>query len=342
MGCAGFWQNRELAEKKSKRITDLKKFFEKLERIKKSIYDCLEFAKLIQQDKIIDLVKFKGENSLSELNQRELKKEIQKQSLIIEKELNDFEKTVFLNGPYDQKNVFLSIFAGAGGVDAQDWTEILLRMYSRYALKKGWIAEIINHSKGMEAGMKSVVLEIKGEFAYGFLKNEAGVHRLVRISPFDAEKMRHTSFALVEVLPEITEEEVEINEKDLRIDTFLASGHGGQNVQKNETAVRIVHLPTNLIATCQSERSQLQNKERAMQVLKSKLYQYNQAEKQEEKDRLKGEFKSASWGNQIRSYVLQPYQMVKDLRSNYETDQVEDILNGNLEEIIESCLRFKK
>jgi len=342
MGCSGFWQNRELAEKKSKRITDLKKILEKWERIKKSIYDCLELGKLIQQDKMIDSVKFSEENSLTKFNQEELEIEIQKQSLIIKKELNDFEKIVFLNKPYDQENAFLSIFAGAGGVDAQDWTEILLRMYSRYALKKGWEAEIINHSKGMEAGMKSVVLEIKGKYAYGFLKNEAGVHRLVRISPFDAEKMRHTSFALVEVLPEITEEEVEINEKDLRIDTFLASGHGGQNVQKNETAVRIVHLPTNLIATCQSERSQLQNKERAMQVLKSKLYQYNQAEKQEEKDRLKGEFKSASWGNQIRSYVLQPYQMVKDLRSNYETDQVQDILNGNLEEIIESCLRFKK
>ena len=342
MGCSGFWQNRELAEKKSKRITDLKKILEKWERIKKSIYDCLELGKLIQQDKMIDSVKFSEENSLTKFNQEELEIEIQKQSLIIKKELNDFEKIVFLNKPYDQENAFLSIFAGAGGVDAQDWTEILLRMYSRYALKKGWEAEIINHSKGMEAGMKSVVLEIKGKYAYGFLKNEAGVHRLVRISPFDAEKMRHTSFALVEVLQEITEEEVEINEKDLRIDTFLASGHGGQNVQKNETAVRIVHLPTNLIATCQSERSQLQNKERAMQVLKSKLYQYNQAEKQEEKDRLKGEFKSASWGNQIRSYVLQPYQMVKDLRSNYETDQVQDILNGNLEEIIESCLRFKK
>lgn len=319
-----FWQNRTKAEDRSKELDKLKEDLFKWEKIEKSINDCLEIAKMDKDDQSINL-----------------KKEIEKQFSKIERQLNDFEKLTFLNKEYDKENAFISVFAGAGGVDAQDWTEMLLRMYLRFAEKKRWLAQTIDHSKGTEAGMKSVTIEVKGKYAYGFLKGEAGVHRLVRISPFDAEQMRHTSFALVEVLPEIKKAEIEINPDDLRIDTFLSSGPGGQHMQKNETAVRMVHLPTKITVSCQSQRSQTQNKERALQILKSKLFQYAQTEKEEEKARLRGEFKSASWGNQIRSYVLHPYHMVKDLRTGYETSDVDSVLDGNLEEIIESYFRLK-
>jgi len=321
-----FWQNRIKAEKKSRELNKLKGENEQWEKIKKSISDCLEVAQLDKDDQSVNL-----------------RKEIEKQFSEIEKRLNNFEKLIFLNGKYDRENAVISIFAGAGGVDAQDWTEMLLRMYSRFAEKKGWQTQIMDCSRGTEAGVKSVVFEVEGEYAYGFLKSEAGVHRLVRISPFDAEQMRHTSFALVEVLPELDEiEEIDIDPDDLKIDTFLASGHGGQNVQKNETAVRITHLPSKITVSCRAERSQVQNKERALKILKSKLYQYAQAEQEEEKARLRGEFKSASWGNQIRSYVLQPYHLIKDLRTGYETGEVERVLDGDLEQIIESYLRNKK
>lgn len=320
-----FWQNRIKAEKKSRELNKLKEEIEQWTKIEKSISDCLEIAELDKDDQSISL-----------------RKEIEKEFSEIENQLNNFEKLIFLNGKYDRENVLVSIFAGAGGVDAQDWTEMLLRMYLRFAEKKGWQAQIIDHSKGTEAGIKSVTFEINGSYAYGFLKSEAGVHRLVRISPFDAEQMRHTSFALVEVLPELDEiEEINIDPDDLRIDTFLASGHGGQNVQKNQTAVRITHLPSKITVGCQAERSQVQNKERALKILKSKLYQYAQAEQEEEKSRLRGEFKSASWGNQIRSYVLQPYHLVKDLRTDYETSEVEKVLDGDLEQIIESYFHWK-
>jgi len=324
MTIPGFWQNRIKAEDKSKELDGLKQDLFKWGKIEKSINDCLEIAKIDKDDQSVNL-----------------KKEIEKQSSIIEHQLNDFEKLTFLNEKYDKENAFISIFAGAGGVDAQDWTEILLRMYLRFSEKKDWQAQIIDHSKGTEAGIKSVTIEVKGKYAYGFLKGEAGVHRLVRISPFDAEKLRHTSFALVEVLPEIKKVKIEVNPDDLRIDTFLSSGPGGQNMQKNETAVRMVHLPTKITVACQSQRSQTQNKERALQILKSKLFQYAQTEKEEEKARLRGEFKSASWGNQIRSYVFHPYHMVKDLRTGYKTSDVDSILDGNLEEMIESYFRWK-
>lgn len=324
MGESGFWQNRTEAEKKSRQLNKLRQNIDKWQKIAKSINDCLEIAILDKDDQDVNL-----------------RKEIEKQFREIEISLNDFEKIIFLSGEYDDRNALLSIFAGVGGVDAQDWTEMLWRMYSRFAEKNDWLVRLVDHSMGTEAGVKSVTLEIEGDYVYGFLKGEAGVHRLVRISPFDAEQMRHTSFALVEVLPEIEEVEVEINPDDLKMDTFLASGHGGQNVQKNETAVRITHLPSKITVSCQAERSQTQNKERAIKILKSKLYQYARAEQEEEKARLRGEFKSASWGNQIRSYVLQPYKMVKDNRTNYETSNVDDILNGNLDNLIESYFRLK-
>ena len=338
-----FWQDRVGAEEKSRQLSKLKEDLFKWSKIEKSISDCLEIANLDKDDQTVHPVKSaKGGATKPQFNRVNLRKEIEKQFDDIERQLNDFEKLTFLNGKYDRKNAFLSIFAGAGGVDAQDWTEMLLRMYLRFAKKRGWIAQIIDQSKGMEAGIKSVTLEIKGEFVYGFLKSEAGVHRLVRISPFDAEKMRHTSFALVEILPEMEEMKIEINPEDLRVDTFLSSGPGGQNLQKNETAVRIVHIPTKITVSCQAERSQTQNKEMALMILKSKLFQYAQAEQEEEKARLRGEFRSASWGNQIRSYVLHPYKMVKDLRTRYETNEVERILNGDLDEMIESYFQSHK
>jgi len=248
----------------------------------------------------------------------------------------------FLNGPYDKNNAILSLHAGAGGTDACDWTEMLLRMYQRFAEKKKWKVFLIDQSRGSEAGIKSATLEIIGSYAYGFLKSESGVHRLVRISPFDAEKMRHTSFALVDVLPEIPNPKIEIKEKDLKIETFRASGHGGQNVQKVESAVRITHLPTKITVSCQVERSQHQNKERAMKILFSKLYQFTQAKKEEEKERIRGRILPASWGYQIRSYVLHPYKMVKDHRTNYEESNPQKVLDGGLDKFIETYLKNKK
>lgn len=319
---SNFWKDRKKAEKKSRELSKLKDDIFKWGHIRKSVDDLLEVANLDKIDQSVNL-----------------RKEIESEFDTVKKQLIEFEKITFLSEKYDRKNAYISIFAGAGGVDAQDWASILKRMYERYADNRDWQIRTIEESKGSEAGIKSTTIEVSGEFAYGFLKSEAGVHRLVRISPFDAEKMRHTSFAMVEVLPEIEDVEVEINPNDLRIDTFLSSGPGGQNMQKNESAVRIIHIPTKITAVCESERSQYQNKEQAMNILRTKLYHYHMAEKEEEKARLRGEFKSASWGNQIRSYVLHPYKMVKDLRTNYETSDVQSILDGDLDEIIESYLK---
>lgn len=245
----------------------------------------------------------------------------------------------FLSGEYDKNNAILSLHTGAGGTDACDWTEMLLRMYQRFAEKKKWKVFLIDYSKGNEAGIKSATLEIVGPYAYGFLKSEAGVHRLVRISPFDAEKMRHTSFALVDVLPEIPEPKIEIKDKDLKIETFRASTKGGQNVQKVETAVRITHLPTKITVTCQAERSQYQNKQRALKILKSKLYQFQQAKKEEEKERIRGRILPASWGYQIRSYILHPYKLVKDHRTNYQENDPKKVLDGKIDSFIYAYLQ---
>ena len=324
MTLPSFWEDRVRAETESKKLEKLKQNLAKYQKIKVEVNDLLEISNIDKIDQTVNL-----------------RKEIEIQFSKVKKQLLDFEELCFLNGKYDQENAWLSIFAGAGGDDAQDWVEMLLRMYSKYAKQKEWDFRIVEESKGTEAGLKSVVIEVRGDFAYGFLKNEAGVHRLVRISPFDAEKTRHTSFAMVQVLPEIDDIGVVIKQDDLKVDTFLSSGPGGQHMQKTESAVRITHLPTKISASSQVARSQSKNKDRALKILKSKLYHYFQAVKQEEKDMIKGEFKSASWGNQIRSYVLHPYKMVKDLRTKFETNDVNSILDGNLNEIIESKLKFK-
>lgn len=254
--------------------------------------------------------------------------------------LDKLESKRLLSGHYDDNNALLSIHAGAGGTDAQDWAQMLERMYLRFCEQQGWSAEIVDRSPGQEAGLKSCLIKVSGRLAYGYLKNEAGVHRLVRISPFDAAKMRHTSFALLEVLPELpATSEITIEDKDLRIDTFMSSGHGGQSVNTTYSAVRLVHLPTGLTVTCQNERSQQQNKETALKYLKAKLWQIEQDKQQAVKQGLKGEFKTAAWGNQVRSYVLHPYKMVKDHRTGFTSSEPDKVLDGNLMDFIASRLK---
>ena len=250
-------------------------------------------------------------------------------------EVDALELTLALSGEYDRRDAILAIHAGAGGTDSQDWTEMLLRMYLRWAEKRGYRAAILDMASGEEAGVKSVTVEVTGRNVYGYLRAERGVHRLVRLSPFDAAHARHTSFALVEVLPEVeSASEVNLDPDDLRIDVFRASGKGGQNVQKNATAVRITHIPSGLTVSCQNERSQHRNKESALKVLEARLLERELVQRAEEKARLKGDHVSAAWGNQIRSYVLHPYKMVKDHRTGYETSDAEGVLDGELEPLL--------
>lgn len=244
-----------------------------------------------------------------------------------------------LSGKYDAEDAYLAIHAGAGGTDAQDWAAMLLRMYLRWAERRGFKAEIVSEMPGDEAGIKSVTVSIQGDYVFGYLRSERGVHRLVRLSPFDSNHRRHTSFCLVEIWPDVQEDvDIEVDEKDLQIDTFRSSGAGGQNVQKNETAIRITHLPTGLVVSCQNERSQTQNKERALQVLKMRLLDLEHQKQEEEFAALKGEHVSAAWGNQIRSYVLHPYQLVKDLRTDHETGNTQAVLDGDLDAFMEAYL----
>lgn len=308
-----FWQNKERAIKINQEIAKLSQEITDFDKLKK------------------ELAEIKTEDELK----------------ILERKLKEKELKIFLAGKYDKENAILSISAGAGGQDAQDWVTMLLRMYERYCQKKGFKTKILEQSFGQgggpegRIGTKSVSLEIRGDFAYGFLKRESGVHRLVRISPFSPQKLRHTSFAQVEVLPEIEKEiEIKIRPEDLKIDFYRASGPGGQYVNRRETAVRITHLPTKISVACQSERLQGQNREKAMKLLALKLYQLKEAEKEKEISKIKRKRVSASWGNQIRSYVFHPYKLVKDLRTGIETDRVEEVLDGNLDQFIEAQIRL--
>jgi peptide chain release factor 2 len=257
----------------------------------------------------------------------------------LESEVTAVELTMKLSGEHDDRDAILGIHPGAGGTESQDWAEMLLRMYLRYAERKGWSSEILEYQSGEEAGLKSATVMVRGDFAYGYLKAERGVHRLVRISPFDAAKRRHTSFASVYVYPDIDEDiEVEINDKDLRIDTYRSSGAGGQHVNVTDSAVRITHLPTNIVVTCQNERSQHKNRDVAMRLLRSRLYQVEVEKRKEEQTKIEGEKKEIGFGSQIRSYVLQPYQLVKDLRTGHEVGDPSRILDGDLDGFIEAYL----
>lgn len=288
------------------------------------------------QERVVDA------RDLAELGDEELRSDLEQELTQLEVEVDRRETQALLSGPHDREDAILAIHAGAGGTDSQDWAAMLQRMYLRWIEAKDFEANILDQSEGEEAGIKSTTIAVEGDQAYGLLKAEKGVHRLVRLSPFDSAKRRHTSFALVEVLPQVeTADEIEINTSDLRIDTYKSAGAGGQNVQKNETAIRITHIPTGLVVTCQNERSQTQNKENAFKVLRARLLDLKQQQQAEAIDEIRGDYIKAEWGSQIRSYVLHPYQMVKDHRTDFEVGNANGVLDGDLDGFIESFLRSK-
>lgn len=317
-----FWSDPENAQKVSKKAQNLKDEIEDFKKLE-NIFEDLDVAIELSEE----------DTTILEQVDEILKK--------IQKKVNEFQLKMLLSGKYDYANAFLTIHPGAGGTESQDWASMLLRMYIRWAEKNGYEVEILDCQEGEEAGIKSATIKIKGLYAYGKLKYEKGVHRLVRISPFDANGRRHTSFASVSVVPEIEDDiEIEIRPEDLRIDTYRAGGAGGQHVNKTDSAVRITHLPTGIVVAVQSERSQHQNKANALKILKARLYELEQQKKLEEKMKLMGEVKDISWGNQIRSYVLYPYTLVKDHRTNYEMSNAEAVLDGNIDDFIEAELLY--
>ena len=285
--------------------------------------------------------RFADAAELAGMDDETMRADLEVEVAALEAELDKRSFTAMLSGPYDAEDALLAIHAGAGGTDSQDWAAMLMRMYLRWAEQHGYETDIWDISDGEEAGIKSVTISIDGRYAFGYLRSEKGVHRLVRLSPFDSAHRRHTSFALVEVLPQVALDspEVQIAPADLKIDVFKSSGAGGQNVQKNATAIRITHLPTGIVVTCQNERSQTQNREFAMRILRSRLLEIKKAEKDEEIAVLRGEYTKAEWGSQIRSYVLHPYQMVKDHRTEYETGNTQAVLDGGLDGFMKSYLR---
>ncbi|MBZ0292866.1 MAG: peptide chain release factor 2 [Anaerolineae bacterium] len=316
-----FWNDPESAQKSMQEMAALKTEVDRWQNIANRINDALELAEL-------------GDDSLID----ELTTEVDALQPIVDR----MAFQALLSGPYDRENAILGIHAGAGGTEAQDWAQMLERMYLRWAEQNGHKVEIIERSEGEEAGLKSVTMSIKGDYAYGYLQSEQGVHRLVRLSPFDAANRRHTSFAKVELWPDIQSNiDIEINENDLRIDTYRAGGAGGQHIQKNDTAVRITHVPTGIVVQCQNQRSQMQNRERALQILKARLFEMERKKQEAELAQLKGENVDAGWGNQIRSYVLHPYQMVKDHRTDYEVGNTGAVLDGRLNDFMEAYLRAK-
>ena len=319
-----FWSDAENSSKVLKKITSLKNKVNNFKKAKS------------------ELENLKDMNELLQLEEDEaLAKELLHNTFELEKEIDKLEITTLLSGKYDINNAIITIHPGAGGTEAQDWAEMLYRMYTRWANANGYEVKELDYLDGEEAGLKSVTFLVSGDYSYGYLKGEMGVHRLVRISPFDAGGRRHTSFASVEVLPEIAEDiEVDINPDDLRIDTYRASGAGGQHVNKTSSAIRITHIPTNIVVACQSERSQIQNRETAMKMLKSKLINLKEKEQKEKIEDLKGVQMDIAWGSQIRSYVFCPYTLVKDHRTNYEVGNVQAVMDGDLNGFMDAYLKY--
>lgn len=319
-----FWKDSANSSKILSQIKQLKSKDTSFRKIELEINNLLELTELINIEPDEELIT-----------------EILKNTRKVEKDLEKLEVTAMLSGKYDNNNAIVTIHPGAGGTESQDWAEMLYRMYSRWANKNNYELKELDYLEGDEAGLKSVTFEIIGDNAYGYLKSEKGIHRLVRISPFDSGGRRHTSFASVEILPEIENDvEIEINQDDLRIDTYRASGAGGQHINKTSSAVRITHLPTNIVVACQSERSQIQNRETAMKMLKSKLVDLKEKEHQEKMNNIQGEQKDIAWGSQIRSYVFCPYTMVKDHRTGYEVGNVDAVMDGEIDGFIESYLKL--
>ena len=313
------WNDPAHAQQVMKQITRLRRDVEDWQHLRQRIADGLELAGLEDES---------------------LRSELEPETKALEKEIERREFNAMLSGPYDKGDALLTINAGAGGTDSQDWAAMLQRMYLRWAERSGYEADILDTTEGEVAGIKTVTIAINGDYAYGYLRPEKGVHRLVRLSPFDSNARRHTSFVQVEVLPQVEDDsEIEINPNELKIETYRSSGAGGQNVQKNDTAIRITHLPTGIVASCQNERSQIQNRENAMKVLRSRLLEIKRQEQDKQRAELRGEYQKTEWGSQIRSYVLHPYQMVKDHRTDYETGNTQAVLDGDLDAFIEAYLR---
>lgn len=315
-----FWGNPSQAQQVMKQYNNTKAEVESWRVFTRRLHDALELA---------------------QMDDESMRADLEAEIASIEAELEKRSFTAMLSGKHDADSAILAIHAGAGGTDSQDWAAMLERMYLRWIEERGFQAEILDITEGEEAGIKSVTISVNGEYAFGYLRSEKGVHRLVRLSPFDAAHRRHTSFALVEVLPQVAmdDAEIEIAPSDIKMDVYRSSGAGGQNVQKNATAVRITHIPTGIVVTCQNERSQTQNREFAMRILRARLLELKQAEKEEERAVLRGEYTKAEWGSQIRSYVLHPYQMVKDHRTDHESGNTQAVLDGALDEFMEAYLR---
>ena len=327
-----FWEDSQNSSKTLKRINELKNKTENYKKIS-STFEYIE--------ELNELVKSEIQEGTKQEELDSEVKEILDTTENLEKDIEKLEITTLLSGKYDNNNAILTLHPGAGGTEAQDWVEMLYRMYCRWASSNGYEVKELDYLAGDEAGIKSVTFLVSGPYAYGYLKGEMGVHRLVRISPFDAGGRRYTSFASLEVLPEITEDvEININPDDLRVDTYRASGAGGQHINKTSSAIRITHIPTNIVVTCQSERSQIQNRETAMKMLKSKLLDLKEKENKDTIDDLKGVQMDIAWGSQIRSYVFRPYTLVKDHRTNYEVGNVQAVMDGDLNGFIDSYLKY--
>ncbi|MFD2045001.1 peptide chain release factor 2 [Ornithinibacillus salinisoli] len=321
----GFWDDQSNAQKVIDEANVLKSYVNKFEEIAARLDDLEVSYELVKEE-----------------NDEELFVELNEESIALRKDINDFELQLLLSEPYDANNAILELHPGAGGTESQDWASMLLRMYQRWAENKGFSVETLDYLPGEEAGVKSVTLLIKGHNAYGYLKAEKGVHRLVRISPFDSSGRRHTSFASCEIMPELSDDvDIDVKTEDIKVDTYRASGAGGQHVNTTDSAVRITHLPTNSVVTCQNERSQIKNREAAMKMLKAKLYQLEIEKQQQELADIRGEQKEIGWGSQIRSYVFHPYSMVKDHRTNVEVGNTQGVMDGDLDPFIDAYLRSK-